>query len=491
MILLIIMLSSVDLFLMRLFLCVQEDVSLGECEGLVRLQCHDMSQPPEHQEQHQHQHRDQRSKPPLQLVASSSPCSSNPASPTLECPQPVCPKSRRTLKNEDSSYDSDFESSDVQGQVSSSTSWHDEAGSEQHEDVCRTVSDTLGAEFAEYVTIQPNTSTTPVLPTATNVISAPEETVVLRSSSASAVTSSHSSTAAAPPTHVVTSSHSACAAAPPTHVVTTSHSACAAAPLVVSSSASAVETAVTSSTTAAASTSSLSSSKVLTISSSSPAAPTISSTHASALPPQLAAVSSLGTVTVTSIVAVAASSSTGTPSVSSAQLITSGVSTKLPLTAAASLPVARSAGSSGQTVAVACVDASVSGNRPSSAPVTHTLSSTLPRNTAPAAVHSKDKSAGHGWADEGATLYQHQVEFGIKLGYSESLVQLALEKLGEKPAKNELLDELIRLGAGVPRLEEEKESSLLPSADAEDGKDIDPSQFLRPIIIDGSNVAMR
>ena len=37
------------------------------------------------------------------------------------------------------------------------------------------------------------------------------------------------------------------------------------------------------------------------------------------------------------------------------------------------------------------------------------------------------------------------MEFALKLGYTESLTQRALAKLGMKAGQNELLDELIRL----------------------------------------------
>lgn len=42
--------------------------------------------------------------------------------------------------------------------------------------------------------------------------------------------------------------------------------------------------------------------------------------------------------------------------------------------------------------------------------------------------------------------YQQYLEFALKLGYSERLVQLALGRLGS-PTNNELLAELIKLGA--------------------------------------------
>lgn len=43
--------------------------------------------------------------------------------------------------------------------------------------------------------------------------------------------------------------------------------------------------------------------------------------------------------------------------------------------------------------------------------------------------------------------YTQRVEFALKLGYTERLVQAALGRLGPAPAQNELLAELIKLGA--------------------------------------------
>lgn len=82
------------------------------------------------------------------------------------------------------------------------------------------------------------------------------------------------------------------------------------------------------------------------------------------------------------------------------------------------------------------------------------------------------------------------MEFGVKLGYSESLVQLALAKLGGTPDKDELLAELIRLGTNLGRPDGEGEAA----DDVLDIKeDVEQQQHpaLKPIIIDGSNVAMR
>jgi len=100
------------------------------------------------------------------------------------------------------------------------------------------------------------------------------------------------------------------------------------------------------------------------------------------------------------------------------------------------------------------------------------------------------------------------VEFALKLGYTEKLVQAALQKLGPDPGQNELLAELIKLGATCSSKftdGPEEADSLL---DTETGTDEDGgsiltsiatnatamntilSMDLRPVVIDGSNVAM-
>jgi ribonuclease ZC3H12 len=93
--------------------------------------------------------------------------------------------------------------------------------------------------------------------------------------------------------------------------------------------------------------------------------------------------------------------------------------------------------------------------------------------------------------------YAQRVEFALKLGYTERHVQAALAKLGPSPAQNELLAELIRLGAAPQHLLPETEAG-----DEEEPEDVPevtedspvcgpvPGQ-LRHIVIDGSNVAMR
>ncbi|XP_070159035.1 endoribonuclease ZC3H12A isoform X1 [Polyergus mexicanus] len=99
--------------------------------------------------------------------------------------------------------------------------------------------------------------------------------------------------------------------------------------------------------------------------------------------------------------------------------------------------------------------------------------------------------------------YIARVEFALKLGYTERLVQAALQKLGPNPSQNELLAELIKLGATcTPKFIDgpetdnlldteadtnESEGSILISTTVTNGI---LSSDLRPIVIDGSNVAM-
>ncbi|XP_025158715.1 endoribonuclease ZC3H12A isoform X2 [Harpegnathos saltator] len=102
--------------------------------------------------------------------------------------------------------------------------------------------------------------------------------------------------------------------------------------------------------------------------------------------------------------------------------------------------------------------------------------------------------------------YTARVEFALKLGYTEKLVQAALQKLGPDPGQNELLAELIKLGATYsPRLSdgpEEADGLLDTEMGTDDGggsilnstttmtMNTTSSAGLRPVVIDGSNVAM-
>lgn len=93
--------------------------------------------------------------------------------------------------------------------------------------------------------------------------------------------------------------------------------------------------------------------------------------------------------------------------------------------------------------------------------------------------------------------YTAKVEFALRLGYTEDLLQKALVKLGMGAAENQILEELIRLQKSKPGIRDaivvaaeapvEPRSELLKSERNLDKTDSDP---LLPIVIDGSNVAM-
>ncbi|XP_043913637.1 probable ribonuclease ZC3H12B [Protopterus annectens] len=100
--------------------------------------------------------------------------------------------------------------------------------------------------------------------------------------------------------------------------------------------------------------------------------------------------------------------------------------------------------------------------------------------------------------------YQSKMEFALKLGYAEEQIQAVLNKLGADALINDILAELVRLGnkneaeaqgssnSGiatlVPRGPCTKEIAS-PEMSLED-EVVDSSDNLRPIVIDGSNVAM-
>ncbi|XP_032993387.1 probable ribonuclease ZC3H12B [Lacerta agilis] len=95
--------------------------------------------------------------------------------------------------------------------------------------------------------------------------------------------------------------------------------------------------------------------------------------------------------------------------------------------------------------------------------------------------------------------YQSKLDFALKLGYPGDQIQAVLNKLGADALTNDILAELVRLGNKV---ENEGQASTgnttgpagtkevaSPELSLED-EVVDSSDNLRPIVIDGSNVAM-
>ncbi|XP_063853133.1 LOW QUALITY PROTEIN: uncharacterized protein LOC135095917, partial [Scylla paramamosain] len=299
-------------------------------------------------------------------------------------------RARRKLENADSSYDSDFDPSD-RGEDA------------EHGDVYRTVSDTLGAEFAEYVT-KYSPSTPPAAPPVTSTTYTPPKPSAL------------------PPTTTTT-----CTTTSVSPVSTTTASLTTTSP---------TTTTTTTSTPATSSSATTTTKDTTTL-------PAVSLTQPSTLP---------STTTTTS-----GDASTGATTTTTTITTTS---------------TSDGAGSH----RVTCT--------------TTTTTTTTPTTT-----------------DAAKPTYASQVEFGIKLGYSESLVQIALTKLGATPNINDLLAELIRLGTTLPKTEgggggEEDREDLGVSKEENIPSQLSDSQLqqqqqqllqppsLRPVIIDGSNVAM-
>ena len=78
-------------------------------------------------------------------------------------------------------------------------------------------------------------------------------------------------------------------------------------------------------------------------------------------------------------------------------------------------------------------------------------------------------------------------DYALKLGYSEPNITLGLSKLGISADRNSLVEELLKAQSSVKQLEEGP-SSLSPEKYL---TQVDDPHCLRPIVIDGSNVAMR
>ncbi|KFQ27733.1 putative ribonuclease ZC3H12D, partial [Mesitornis unicolor] len=94
---------------------------------------------------------------------------------------------------------------------------------------------------------------------------------------------------------------------------------------------------------------------------------------------------------------------------------------------------------------------------------------------------------------------QSKLDFFRKLGYGKQDICKVLENLGQEALEDDVLKELIRMGSKPQALESQTQPSPLklvargscnPSPGSEWLGEDDSSDHLRPIVIDGSNVAM-
>ena len=102
----------------------------------------------------------------------------------------------------------------------------------------------------------------------------------------------------------------------------------------------------------------------------------------------------------------------------------------------------------------------------------------------------------------GVEVHQSKLDFFCKLGYGKEDIRKVLENLGQEALEDDVLKELIRMGSKPQVLESQAEPSPLklvargscsttPGAKWLGEDENDSSDYLRPIVIDGSNVAMR
>lgn len=88
---------------------------------------------------------------------------------------------------------------------------------------------------------------------------------------------------------------------------------------------------------------------------------------------------------------------------------------------------------------------------------------------------------------------QSKLEFFHKLGYSKEEVCKVLDKLGQGASDNDLLQELVQMGSRPqePKPVAQRACRTLPTFQMSTEEAEDPASDLRPIVIDGSNIAMR
>lgn len=102
----------------------------------------------------------------------------------------------------------------------------------------------------------------------------------------------------------------------------------------------------------------------------------------------------------------------------------------------------------------------------------------------------------------GVEVHQSKLDFFCKLGYCKQDIYKVLENLGQEALEDDVLKELIRMGSKPQALESQAQPcplklvargscSTTPGLKWLGGDESDSSDYLRPIVIDGSNIAMR
>lgn len=143
------------------------------------------------------------------------------------------------------------------------------------------------------------------------------------------------------------------------------------------------------------------------------------------------------------------------------------------------------------------------------------LSSDLKQDTqsSPSSPHTEppDPSTPELASDTGGKEYQAKLDFALKLGYSEETVRLVLSKLGPDTLINDILGELVKLGTKSDSEHPARTLASTSSSSSSSSSSCGCSEFLdsqrsnspcssdslcdqdnlRPIVVDGSNVAMR
>ncbi|XP_061697006.1 probable ribonuclease ZC3H12C isoform X2 [Syngnathoides biaculeatus] len=118
-------------------------------------------------------------------------------------------------------------------------------------------------------------------------------------------------------------------------------------------------------------------------------------------------------------------------------------------------------------------------------------------------LHNASAQAQNRDNPETSTECRTKVDFALKLGYSEELVLLVLQKLGPAALINDILGELVKLGTKPDPVEPPRgargSQSPFPSLEYSSADScrllcssriLEDKENLRPVVVDGSNVAM-